>query len=66
MPREERLCTECDLIQDETHALTVCRINADARSQHCDNLRLGLPELFEENGVVDAVRACYWLIKDFV
>ena len=65
-PREERLCPECGVVQDEVHALTECRINAQARTEHCDALHLNLPDLFTRNETVMAVKACYVLLKDFV
>eukprot|EP00914_Ancora_sagittata_P021352 GHVO01042142.1.p1 GENE.GHVO01042142.1~~GHVO01042142.1.p1 ORF type:complete len:189 (+),score=12.61 GHVO01042142.1:69-635(+) len=64
-PREERLCPECHVIQDETHAMTECRINGDVRREHCVALRLDLPDLFTLNETVIAARACYMLMKDF-
>ena len=65
-PRDERLCPECDVIQDESHALMDCRITAAVRSEHCRDMHLRLPDFFTRNATSAAVRACFVLIKDFI
>jgi hypothetical protein len=59
-PREERLCPTCNVVQDEHHAVTECRINADAR-RNIEATHLQLPQLFD----LDQAQ-CHELLKFFV
>ena len=59
-PREERLCPTCNVVQDELHAVTECRINASAR-RDIEAAYQQLPQLFD----LDQAQ-CHELLKFFV
>lgn len=63
-PREERLCPDCAIVQDEQHALRDCRINQHERG-HFAHLNLNLPEFFSELNTQQMTLCCSRLMRLF-
>ena len=62
--REERICPECRVMQDESHALAHCRLNEDVRTQF-PRIDFVLPDFFAIETAL-MVNLCYRLMKHFV
>ena len=58
LPREQRLCAQCDLLEDEHHAIFVCPLYNAIRIKHALLLQnyANVEEIFNPGSVQDAVK----------
>jgi hypothetical protein len=62
-PREERLCPECKIIQDECHALAQCQLNSTTRRKYA--VDFSMPNFFSLP-VRTWLKICFELVKNFI